>query len=398
VSFSFGSRLALEDVSLHMPAGSLFALLGGSGSGKTTLLRVIGGYLTPARGRVVLGGQDVTALPPERRNVGMVFQSYALFPHLSARRNVAFGLEVRGVPRGERHRRVEEALDRVGLAADARDRRPAGLSGGQQQRVALARALVIEPDVLLLDEPLANLDRRLRDQVRGELRQLQRRTGVTALLVTHDPEEALALADSVGVMASGRLLQAGTPQELYERPCCPYVARLVGEANLLVVEQTGPDGLTVAGGLRISPAPPALDRAVLGDVLLVRPGEVRLGNVVGEPRAGGAAQGVAGAESSKPRECAHRGFEDSAPATRFEDSAPATRIANGDAAYRWPARVLEVSYHGGQATVEVELARTRLLASVAAADRPARGEMVSVHVPGAAFRLLPEADPVGLLL
>jgi ABC-type Fe3+/spermidine/putrescine transport system ATPase subunit len=394
VSFSFAraARAALEEVSLELPAGSLFALLGGSGSGKTTLLRVIGGYLSPARGQVILNGRDVTALPPERRNVGMVFQSYALFPHLSARRNVSFGLEVRGMPRAERHRRVEEALDRVGLPVDARDRRPAALSGGQQQRVALARALVIEPDLLLLDEPLANLDRRLRDQVRGELRQLQRRTGVTTLLVTHDPEEALALADRAGVMASGRLLQAGTPQDLYERPCCPYVARLVGDANLLVVEQAAPDGLTVAGGLRIAPVPEGLGRAVPGDVILVRPGAVRLGN--GER---GAAQGVAGAESSKPRECANRGFEDSAPATRMQPQDEHLTSRRASAEWWWPARVLEVSYHGGQATVEVEVSQTRLLASLAAADRPRRGEVVSVHVCAAAFRLLPEADPGGLL-
>jgi ABC-type Fe3+/spermidine/putrescine transport system ATPase subunit len=182
---------------------------------------------------VFLRDRDVTALPPEARNAGTVFQNYALFPHLSARQNVAFGLEVRRVPRAERERRVEAVLDRVGLSAEERDRRPAALSGGQQQRVALARALVIEPDVLLLDEPLANLDRHLRDQLRGELRTLQRQTAVTAVLVTHDQEEALAVSDVVGVMAAGRVLQVGPPAEVYERPRTPFVARFLGAANLL---------------------------------------------------------------------------------------------------------------------------------------------------------------------
>src|SRR5262249_18129554 len=158
----------VEGVSLDLPAGSFLALLGASGSGKTTLLKLIGGYLVPSAGRVVLAGRDVTALPPERPRVGLVFQSYALFPHQSARGNLAFRLQVRGVPGAARRRRVEEALDRVALAPAARDRGRGGLSGGQQQRVALARALVIEPELLLLDEPLANLDRRLREQVRGE--------------------------------------------------------------------------------------------------------------------------------------------------------------------------------------------------------------------------------------
>src|SRR5262249_10586573 len=190
------------------------------------------GYLAPGSGRVSLRGRDVTALPPERRNVGMVFQNYALFPHLSARRNVAFGLEVRRVPRAERERRVEAVLERVGLTPAEPDRKPDARRGGQQQGVALARALVFARALLLLDEPLANLDRHLRDQLRAELRRLQRETGVTAVLVTHDQEEALAVSDRVGVMACGRLLQVGTPEEEYHRPRTPFVARFLGEANL----------------------------------------------------------------------------------------------------------------------------------------------------------------------
>jgi ABC-type Fe3+/spermidine/putrescine transport system ATPase subunit len=233
LTFGYGSAPILRDVSLSLPAGRFLTLLGPSGCGKTTLLKLIGGYLTPHSGSVFLRGREVTSLPPESRNVGMVFQNYALFPHLSARRNVAFGLEVRRVPKTERQRRVEAMLDLVGLSNAERDRKPATLSGGQQQRVALARALVFSPDLLLLDEPLANLDRHLRDQLRAELARLQRETGVAAVMVTHDQEEALAVSDLLGVMASGRLLQLGTPAELYHRPRTAFVARFLGDANLL---------------------------------------------------------------------------------------------------------------------------------------------------------------------
>jgi ABC-type Fe3+/spermidine/putrescine transport system ATPase subunit len=233
LTFGYGPAPVVRDVSLVVPAGQLLTLLGPSGCGKTTLLKLLGGYLVPSAGRIVLRDRDATTSPPEARNAGMVFQNYALFPHLTVRQNVAFGLEARRVPRAERERRVDAMLDRVGLSAEERDRRPAALSGGQQQRVALARALVIDPDVLLLDEPLANLDRHLRDQLRGELRTLQRQTGVTAVLVTHDQEEALAVSDLIGVMASGRVLQVGTPADVYERPLTPFVARFLGAANLL---------------------------------------------------------------------------------------------------------------------------------------------------------------------
>jgi putative spermidine/putrescine transport system ATP-binding protein len=233
VTFGYGPAPVVRGVSLAVPPGQLLTILGPSGCGKTTLLKLVGGYLTPSAGRIFLRQRDVTHLPPQVRNAGMVFQSYALFPHLTARQNVAFGLEVRGIARTERDRRVDAMLDRVGLSAAERARPPAALSGGQQQRVALARALVIEPDVLLLDEPLANLDRHLRDQLRGELRTLQRETGVTAIMVTHDQEEALAISDQIGVMAAGRVLQVGPPAEVYARPRTPFVARFLGAANLL---------------------------------------------------------------------------------------------------------------------------------------------------------------------
>jgi putative spermidine/putrescine transport system ATP-binding protein len=233
VTFGYGSTHVVQNVSFAVPSGQLLTLLGPSGCGKTTLLKLIGGYLTPQAGRIELRGRDITGLPPEARNAGMVFQNYALFPHLSARGNVAFGLEVRRVNKEERKRRVQQMLDRVGLKTDEQDRKPAALSGGQQQRVALARALVIEPDVLLLDEPLANLDRHLRDQLRTELRSLQKETGVTALMVTHDQEEAMATSDLIGVMAAGRILQIGPVADVYDRPGTPFVAKFLGAANLL---------------------------------------------------------------------------------------------------------------------------------------------------------------------
>ncbi len=258
----------MDDFSLSVPRGTFFSLLGPSGCGKTTLLRLIGGYLRPAAGAVVLEGRDVTAEPPERRDVGMVFQNYALFPHLTARANVSFGLEMRRVPSAQRQQRVEEMLERVGLAPAERGRRPAQLSGGQQQRVALARALAIEPKLLLLDEPFANLDRRLREQLRAELRALQQRTGVTTLLVTHDQEEALSLSDRVGVMAHGRLLQVDAPHALYHRPRSPFIARFLGEANLFEVEDIADGLLRLNGGLTLHWRGETIGP---GDLLMLRP-------------------------------------------------------------------------------------------------------------------------------
>ena len=245
IAFRYGSTPVVNDVSVTVPQGQLLTLLGPSGCGKTTVLKLIGGYLTPAAGTIWLRSREVTSLPPEARNAGMVFQNYALFPHLSARANVAFGLEARRVPRKDRDRRVQDLLVRVGLTPAEFDRLPAALSGGQQQRVALARALAIAPDVLLLDEPLANLDRHLRDQLRAELRSLQRETGVTAVLVTHDQEEALAVSDQIAVMASGRILQVGAARDVYERPRTPFVARFLGAANLIAGKLLGQSAATV---------------------------------------------------------------------------------------------------------------------------------------------------------
>lgn len=239
VSFGYGNGHVVDDVSLAVPAGAFVTLLGPSGCGKTTLLRLLGGYLTPERGQIFLQGREVTALPPNLRQIGMVFQSYALFPHLTVRQNVAFGLEVRGRPTAEVRQQVDAVLERVGLTGVERDRFPAQLSGGQQQRVALARALAFGPPLLLLDEPLASLDRHLREQVRAELCRIHRQSAVTTVMVTHDQDEALASSDIVGVMQSGRLLQVGPPRELYDRPRSAFVARFLGDANLIEGSRLG---------------------------------------------------------------------------------------------------------------------------------------------------------------
>jgi iron(III) transport system ATP-binding protein len=232
VSFGYGAAPVLDDVGLAVGRGEFFAFLGPSGSGKTTLLRLIAGFGAPSAGRILIGERDVTRLPPWSRNVGMVFQSYALWPHMTVARNVAFGLERRRLARSEIARRVAEALALVGLTAFAQ-RRPAQLSGGQQQRVALARTLVIEPEVLLLDEPLSNLDAKLRLEMRAELRALQRKLGITAIYVTHDQEEANAIADRIAVLNEGRIQQIGTPVELYDSPANRFVATFLGTVNLI---------------------------------------------------------------------------------------------------------------------------------------------------------------------
>lgn len=233
--FAGGTR-AVNEVSFELASGEFFCLLGPSGSGKSTLLRLIGGYLFPDSGKVWINDQDVTCEPPERRQTGMVFQNYALFPHLSALENVSFGLRVKGVPKIQRLAKANEMLDWVGLTPDQRGRRPAQLSGGQQQRVALARALAFEPKLLMLDEPFANLDRSLRERLREEMRSIQRRAGTTAILVTHDRDEALALGDRIAVMHEGKLLQIGTPEQVYRQPVSAAVASFLGHRNVL-----GPD-------------------------------------------------------------------------------------------------------------------------------------------------------------
>jgi putative spermidine/putrescine transport system ATP-binding protein len=222
---------AVDRVDLSIEGGEFFTLLGPSGSGKTTCLRMIGGFTLPSAGRILIGGQDVSHLPPYARPVNTVFQDYALFPHMSIRDNVAYGLMVQGVGRAERHRRADEMLELVRLG-QVGARRPAQLSGGQRQRVALARALIKQPQVLLLDEPLGALDLKLREQMQTELKALQRQLGITFLFITHDQHEALSMSDRIGVFNQGRLEQVGTPRTIYEQPSTRFVADFVGAANV----------------------------------------------------------------------------------------------------------------------------------------------------------------------
>jgi iron(III) transport system ATP-binding protein len=282
VDLSYGRSRILRDVSIEVAPGEFFAFLGPSGCGKTTLLRLIAGFAQADRGTVEVGGRDIGGLPPWKRDVGMVFQSYALWPHMSVRRNVAFGLEERRLPRAEVERRVDAALERVGLAALG-ERKPSQLSGGQQQRVAVARTIAIEPKVLLLDEPLSNLDAKLRVQVRRELRDLQQRLGITTIFVTHDQEEANTICDRIAVMNEGVVQQVGTPIELYARPANLFVAGFLGSANMLdggLVE--GGRAFETRGGARMDVPPGTLVPA--SAKLVFRPQDAALGPARDEAR------------------------------------------------------------------------------------------------------------------
>ncbi|HSB80433.1 MAG TPA: ABC transporter ATP-binding protein [Candidatus Methylomirabilis sp.] len=276
----YGALTAVDNVSAAIHRGELVSFVGPSGCGKTTLLRLIGGFLRPDAGSIVLDGENITALPPNRRPTAMVFQNYALFPHLTVAQNIGYALAIRKRPRAEIARRVEELLVLVQLQG-INDRRPVELSGGQQQRVALARALSLQPKVLLLDEPLSNLDANLRVQMRAEITRLQRDLQQTVVFVTHDQEEAMSISDRIMVMNQGRILQTGTPTEIYERPATEFVARFVGVVNFLdgslragasgsttVATRLGPLAIRSANG-RFGPG----DRVFL----VVRPEAVRLG-------------------------------------------------------------------------------------------------------------------------
>ncbi|RWR28290.1 ABC transporter ATP-binding protein [Sinirhodobacter populi] len=270
VQHRFGSFTALHQVDLTISAGEFIVLLGPSGCGKTTLLSILGGFLTPSAGRVLIGGRDMTHVAPKDRPTTTMFQDYALFPHMSLRDNVGFGLRMRGIGRTARKARAEEMLDMVGLA-DKAGRRPHELSGGQRQRVALARALAVSPDVLLLDEPLGALDLKLRRQMQEELKAIQRRVGTTFVHVTHDQEEAMAVADRIVVMNQGRIEHCGTPQEVYLRPATLFSANFMGEVNRIPVASGGatplgpmpfgqgtlclrPESIGLAGDLPLGPA------------------------------------------------------------------------------------------------------------------------------------------------
>ena len=292
VSRRYGSVTAVDGVSLDVAAGEFVSLLGPSGSGKTTLLMMLAGFERPDEGRLVVGDRDLTHVPPNKRGIAMVFQRYALFPHMTVAENIAFPLRTRGVGRAERDGRIRRALAMVKLDAYAA-RRPAELSGGQQQRVALARAIVFDPPVILMDEPLGALDRKLRQHMQIELKQLQRRLGATVIYVTHDQEEALTMSDRVAVMNHGRLVQLGTPRALYDQPADPFVADFIGEMNLLAgTVAPGPDcTVQLDGGLAqgVAAAPLPQGAAVR---LAVRPEHVQLHGPGGEGLQGRLAEAV----------------------------------------------------------------------------------------------------------
>ena len=286
VKKTFGTFTAIPDLTLTIEPGTLVTLLGPSGCGKTTTLRMLAGLEHPTAGKILIGGKDVTMLPANERDVSMVFQSYALFPHMSAVDNVAYGLESSGLSKKEAREKAEEGLALVGLAGMGQ-RLPAELSGGQQQRVAVARALVLEPQVLLLDEPLSNLDARLRRRVRTEIREIQQRLGFTAVYVTHDQDEALAVSDRIIVMKDGEIAQSGAPRELYETPVSSFIADFMGEANVVACEVSGVDAGQASvriGG--VEHRVPAGNVKVGAAKLAVRPGAVALSEGRGDGLAG----------------------------------------------------------------------------------------------------------------
>jgi len=320
VTKRFAGVVAVEAVALDIAAGEFFALLGGSGSGKSTLLRLMAGLEQPDAGRLLLDGVDITPMPPWQRPVSMMFQSYALFPHLSVFDNVAYGLRRARVARGEMERRVAEALALVGLEGFGR-RRPHRLSGGQRQRVALARSLVLRPRLLLLDEPLAALDAGLRERTGFELRAIQRETGAAFVMVTHDQEEALSLADRIALLDAGRLVQLGPPAEVYARPATRFVARFLGAANVLEAREADGRLLCPALGIELRPAEPGL-------LFALRPERIHL-------------------------------------------AAPGPGEANAV-----PGTVAEVAFHGDTATCIVAAGDTTLRVILPARDMPQRGAPV----------------------
>jgi putative spermidine/putrescine transport system ATP-binding protein len=286
---SFGDFEALKGIDLMLDKAEFVSLLGPSGCGKTTALRLVAGFDRPTSGRVVVDGKDVSGVPPNRRNMGMVFQAYSLFPNMTAEKNVEYGLRIRKQPRGDRRKRVADLLELVGLGHAAR-RYPHQLSGGMQQRVALARSLAIEPSVLLLDEPLSALDAKVRVQLREEIRRIQLELGITTIYVTHDQEEALSISDRVAVMYGGRIEQVGSPVEMYGSPATPFVAEFIGTMNRLI-STVADEGYVEYGGakLRVDAAEglPRGERVLM----LVRPETVELSEVTNGPPAEGSVAG-----------------------------------------------------------------------------------------------------------
>ena len=294
LSKRFGDVTAVDGVELRIGDHELISLLGPSGCGKTTTLRCVAGFEEPTAGRILFDDRDVTGLPPERRNIGMVFQNYALFPHMTVRQNLAFGLEMRGIPKGETGERIARVLETVQLG-DLGERYPRQLSGGQQQRIALARAMVVEPSILLLDEPLANLDAKLREEMRFFVRSLQKRVGITTVYVTHDQAEAMVISDRIVVMFDGRIHQIGTPSDVYSRPVSREVANFIGLSNFVEgrILETGEGGRvrleTAAGTLGCACSEPLANGREA--TLVVRPEAIALSAARPPDAAGNAVAG-----------------------------------------------------------------------------------------------------------
>jgi spermidine/putrescine transport system ATP-binding protein len=342
----FGEVTAVDGISVDIPAGEFFSLLGPSGCGKTTTLRMIAGFERPDSGRILLDGRDMAQTPPHRRPVNTVFQSYALFPHLNVRDNVAFGLRFQNVPKEEAHRQVATVLGLVRLAG-FEERRPTQLSGGQQQRVALARALILNPDVLLLDEPLGSLDAKLRKALQLELKSIQEEIGITFVYVTHDQEEALTMSDRLAVMSEGRVVQVGPPREVYEEPADAYVADFLGVSNLMDARGLG-GGRVRVGDMELEAAQGDTDAT--GDVrLVIRPERVRV-----EDRGTGGANRLPG---------------------MVERSV-----------FVGPTVQVIVRLVGGQVIQAVETSRTE-------AESRSQGDAVAVHLPADDLRVLRAAEP-----
>jgi iron(III) transport system ATP-binding protein len=291
ISKTFGATLALDNIDLSIAAGELFFLLGPSGCGKSTLLRLIAGLHEPSDGKILFNDRDVTHLGTDKRNAVMCFQSYALWPHMSVRDNVGFGLDVRKVPTEEAAKRVDEVLAMVQMTAMA-DRKPNQLSGGQQQRVALARALAVKPDCLLLDEPLSNLDAKLRLEMRTEIRRICKTAGFTTIYVTHDQKEALSVADRIAVLKDGNLIQVGTPAELYHTPATSFVAEFIGQTNLIPGKVTAREGntLRIATAAGLITANASSQSSNENVIISIRPEQMRVvreGSAAGANRLGG---------------------------------------------------------------------------------------------------------------
>jgi ABC-type Fe3+/spermidine/putrescine transport system ATPase subunit len=334
LSLAYGTTKALDDVSLDFPDGQLFGLLGPSGSGKTTLLRCIAGFVYADRGTIAIGGESVERVPVEKREIGMMFQSYALFPNMNVADNIGFGLKVRHVDKAEMTRRVGEALELVHLEGLG-GRKPHQLSGGQRQRVALARAIVTRPRVLLLDEPLSALDKALRSEMQVELRRIQREVGITTIFVTHDQEEALTLSDQVGILRAGKLVRSGPPRVLYHAPRDRFTASFLGEANFLAGTPEDP-GLRLPGGTLL-PWPDAGARNVT--MLAVRPEEMTILPAFSPPQEGSCAvKGVLGDISfSGPTAICRISVEGQQVSVLVKNSELAAIPAAGPVTVSWPA-------------------------------------------------------------